>query len=376
MSSIYIHIPYCKQKCSYCSFYYRISQKDKKEMMNSLKKEIELRKHYLNKNPIETIYFGGGTPSILNESEISLLINTITENYTVINNAEISLECNPDDLTKKKVQNLKKSGVNRLSIGIQSFNDEDLKFMNRSHNSSQAIESVQLAKEIGFNNISIDLMYSLPKQSLKKWKKNLDIAFSLGIQHISAYSLTIEEKTKLRYLLRKGEFSELDDIASSEHFDLLMIEAEKNKFIQYEISNFGLNGFFSKHNSKYWQGGHYLGIGPSAHSYNGEIRSWNINSNTKYIEDISENKIKYEEEILSNFQKYNDYIMTSLRTISGVNLNYIKQEYGENSLVYFNDELQKWIKSEHVFIEKEIAYLSKKGKYISDNICSDLFKVD
>jgi len=345
-------------------------------MINSLKKEIELRKQYLNNNTIETIYFGGGTPSILTESEISLLINTITENYTVINNAEISLECNPDDLTKKKVQNLKKSGINRLSIGIQSFNDEDLKFMNRSHNSSQAIESVQLAKEIGFNNISIDLMYSLPKQSLEKWKKNLDIAFSLEIQHISAYSLTIEEKTKLKSLLKKGEFSELDDIASSEHFDLLMMEAEKNKFIQYEISNFGLNGFFSKHNSKYWQAGHYLGIGPSAHSYNGETRSWNVNSNTKYIQDISENKIECEEEILSNFQKYNDYIMTSLRTISGVNLNYIKQEYGENYLIYFNNELHKWIKSEHVFIEKEIVYLSKKGKYISDNICSDLFKVD
>jgi oxygen-independent coproporphyrinogen III oxidase len=345
-------------------------------MINSLKKEIELRKHYLNNTTIETIYFGGGTPSILTESEISLLINTISENYTVINNAEISLECNPDDLTREKVQNLKKAGINRLSIGIQSFNNEDLKFMNRSHSSLQAIESVQLAKEIGFNNISIDLMYSLPKQSLEKWKKNLDIAFSLEIQHISAYSLTIEEKTKLKYLLKKGEFSELDDIASSEHFDLLMMEAEKNKFIQYEISNFGLNGFFSKHNSKYWQSGHYLGIGPSAHSYNGETRSWNVNSNTKYIEGISENKIKYEEEILSNFQKYNDYIMTSLRTISGVNLNYIKQEYGENYLIYFNNELQKWIKSEHVFIEKEIVYLRKKGKYISDNICSDLFKVD
>jgi len=310
-------------------------------MINSLKKEIELRKHYLNNNTIETIYFGGGTPSILTESEISLLINTITENYTVINNAEISLECNPDDLTREKVQNLKKAGINRLSIGIQSFNDEDLKFMNRSHNSSQAIESVKLAKEIGFNNISIDLMYSLPKQSLEKWKKNLDIAFSLEIQHISAYSLTIEEKTKLKYLLKKGEFSELDDIDSSEHFNLLMMEAEKNKFIQYEISNFGLNGFFSKHNSKYWQAGHYLGIGPSAHSYNGETRSWNVNSNTKYIEGISENKIKYDEEILSNFQKYNDYIMTSLRTILGVDLDYIKQEYGENYLIYFNNELQK-----------------------------------
>ena len=345
-------------------------------MINSLKKEIELRKGYLNNNIIETIYFGGGTPSILKVTEISMLINTIYENYTVTENAEISLECNPDDLTKVKLQNLKKIGLNRLSIGIQSFNSEDLKFMNRSHNCEQAIASVKLAKEIGFNNISIDLMYSLPKQSLKEWKKNLDIAFSLGIQHISAYSLTFEEKTKLKYLLKKGKVSELDDISSSKHFDLLMTEAKKHKFIQYEISNFGLDGFFSKHNSKYWQGGHYLGIGPSGHSYNGEKRSWNVNSNTKYIQSISKNKIAYEEEILSNSQKYNDYIMTSLRTIWGVDLNYIKQEYGINHLRYFNNEVQKWIKSKHVFIENETVYLSKKGKYISDNICSDLFKVD
>jgi len=345
-------------------------------MINSLKKEIELRKNYLNNNTIETIYFGGGTPSILEESEISLLINTIFENYSVAENTEISLECNPDDLTKDKLKNLKEIGINRLSIGIQSFNNKDLEFMNRSHNCEQAIESVKLAKEIGFNNISIDLMYSLPKQSLEEWQKNLDIAFSLGIQHISAYSLTFEEKTKLKHLLKKEKISELDDISSFEHFDLLSSEAEKKKFIQYEISNFGLEEFFSKHNSRYWQGGHYLGIGPSAHSYNGETRSWNVNSNTRYIQSISEEKMELGKEILSNSQKYNDYIMTSLRTIYGINFNYIKKEYGENYLIFLKTELQKWIKSEHVYIENKIAYLSKKGKYISDNICSDLFKVD
>ena len=375
MSSIYIHIPYCKQKCSYCNFYYRTSQKDKKEMINSLKKEIELRKQYLNNNTIETIYFGGGTPSILTESEISLLINTISENYTVINNAEISLECNPDDLTKKKVQNLKKSGINRLSIGIQSFNDEDLKFMNRSHNSSQAIESVQLAKEIGFNNISIDLMYSLPKQSLEKWKKNLDIAFSLEIQHISAYSLTIEEKTKLKSLLKKGEFSELDDIASSEHFDLLIMEAEKNKFIQYEISNFGLNGFFSKHNSKYWQADHYLGIGPSAHSYNGETRSWNVSNNKKYIEHILNNILPSETEVLTENQKYNEYVFTSLRTMWGINLKLLKEKFNKEISNYLLLQSVKWEKTSDIIKTNNSIKLSQKGKLLADAVASDLFIV-
>ena len=343
-------------------------------MINSLKKEIELRKHYLNNNTIETIYFGGGTPSILTESEISLLINTISENYTVINNAEISLECNPDDLTREKVQNLKKAGINRLSIGIQSFNDEDLKFMNRSHNSSQAIESVQLAKEIGFNNISIDLMYSLPKQSLEKWKKNLDIAFSLEIQHISAYSLTIEEKTKLKYLLKKGEFSELNDIASSEHFDLLMIEAEKNKFIQYEISNFGLNGFFSKHNSKYWQAGHYLGIGPSAHSYDGKNkRSWNVKQNNLYINSIQENKLLFTEETLSQNDRFNEIIMTGLRTSSGVSLKHIKKVIGKKYADFLEENSKKRVLLNDLYWDGDYLHVSKKSKFLSDGIASELF---
>lgn len=344
-------------------------------MINSLKKEIELRKNYLN-NTVKTIYFGGGTPSILKESEISFLINTIYKNYSISSNAEITFECNPDDLTKNKLKNFISFGVNRLSIGVQSFDNKDLEFMNRSHNNKQAIESVKLAKEIGFNNISIDLIYSLPKQSLQDWKKNLDIAFSLGIQHISAYSLTFEEKTKLTHLLKKQNILELDDVASFEHFDLLVSESEKNKFIQYEISNFGLDGFFSKHNSMYWLGGHYLGIGPSAHSYNGIQRSWNVNSNRKYIQNISENNLSGEVEILSLSQKYNDYIMTSLRTIYGISFSYIKKEYGENYLISLKKELEKWVKSEHVYIEKKIAYLTKKGKYICDNICSDLFKID
>ena len=344
-------------------------------MIDSLKKEIKLRKNYL-KNTVKTIYFGGGTPSILKRSEIYLLINNIYKNYSVSSKAEITIECNPDDLTRKKLKDFISLGINRLSIGVQSFAKKDLKFMNRSHNNKQAIESVKLAQDIGFKNISIDLIYSLPKQSLKEWKKNLDIAFSLGIQHISAYSLTFEEKTKINHLLKKQKILELDDVASFEHFDLLVSESEKNKFIQYEISNFSLDGFFSKHNSTYWLGGHYLGIGPSAHSYNGIERSWNVNSNTKYIENISQNNLPLEIEVLSNSQKYNDYIMTSLRTIYGIDFNYIKKEYGANYLIFLKKELRKWVKSEHVYIEKKIAYLTKKGKYICDNICSDLFKID
>ena len=375
MSSIYIHIPYCKQKCSYCNFYFRTLQKDKKEMINSLKKEIELKKNYLS-DTVKTIYFGGGTPSILKKTEISLLINTINRNYSVSPRAEITLECNPDDLTRKKLKDIISLGINRLSIGVQSFDNEDLKFMNRSHNRTQAIKSVKLAKEIGFKNISIDLIYSLPKQTLKKWKKNLDIAFSLGVQHISAYSLTFEEKTKLNHLLKKQKIIQLDDIASFKHFDLLVSESEKNKFIQYEISNFGLEGFFSKHNSTYWLAGHYVGIGPSSHSYNGKERSWNVNSNRKYIKNISQNNISGEVEVLSPSEKYNEYIMTSLRTIYGINFNYIKKEYGEKHLIFLKKELQKWVKSKHIYVENKTAYLTKKGKYICDNICSDLFKID
>lgn len=373
MSSIYIHIPYCKQKCSYCNFYFRTSQKDKKNLIDSILKEIDLRKSYLKNKSLNSLYFGGGTPSILKEEDLIKIFNKVKEYFEIKAETEISFECNPDDLSKEKLKILKKLGVNRLSVGIQSFKDRDLQFMNRSHNSKQAKNCIKDAQDVGFKNISIDLIFSLPNQSLNDWRKNLEKAFSLEIQHISSYSLTIEEKTKLKHLIDTHQINELDDIESSKHFEILISECEKRGFIQYEISNFGKENYFSKHNSSYWLGKEYLGIGPSAHSFNGDSRQWNISNNTKYIKQINESVLPFEKEYLSNSQKYNDYIMTSLRTIWGINLNLIKTKFGIDAFIHLKKEIIKWIESEDVYLEKENIFLTTKGKFISDSICSDLF---
>ena len=374
MSAIYIHIPYCKQRCSYCNFHFIINQNNKKIMINSLIKELELRKTYL-KSEIKTIYFGGGTPSILNKENLEKLFDKIRNTFKISKNAEISFECNPDDLNKAKLILLKNLGVNRLSIGIQSFNDEDLKLMNRSHNSDEAIDSVKLAQEVGFDNLSIDLIYSLPSQSVENWQKNLEIAFSLNIQHISSYSLTIEKNTQLSHLIETKKIIELDEKTSSEHFNLLLKESKKNEFIQYEISNFGKEGYFSKHNSSYWENKNYLGIGPSAHSYNGESRSWNISNNKNYIEMISENKLPSETEILSKNQKYNEYIFTSLRTMWGVDLKRVQEKFDEKIYNYLLLQVVKWKETSDILHTKNTLKLTEKGKLLADLIASDLFIV-
>lgn len=376
MSSIYIHIPYCKQKCTYCNFYLKTNLKDKNKLIESLIKEISLTKNYLKDTKLKSLYFGGGTPSLLNKENLDLIFRKVKKYYQVSSEAEITIECNPEDLTIEKLKDLKNIGFNRLSIGIQSFKDEDLIFMNRNHNRNQGINSVKNAKDAGFKNISIDLIFSLPNQSLKDWNENLRMAFELDIQHISSYSLTIEEKTKLKYLIENNKLSELVDIESSNHFRLLVEECEKRGFIQYEISNFGKKNYFSTHNSNYWVGSEFLGIGPSAHSYNGESRRWNISSNSKYIQSIKNNIIPSNEEKLTNSEKFNDYIMTSLRTIWGADLILIKKKFGKTIHSDLNKQIQKWIKSKDIFQEKEKIYLTTKGKFISDTICSDLFRVD
>tara|TARA_B100000683_G_scaffold150022_1_gene145304 strand:+ start:3394 stop:4524 length:1131 start_codon:yes stop_codon:yes gene_type:complete len=376
LSSIYIHIPYCKQKCTYCNFYLKTNLKDKNKLIESLIKEISLTKNYLKDTKLKSLYFGGGTPSLLNKENLDLIFRKVKKYYQVSSEAEITIECNPEDLTIEKLKDLKNIGFNRLSIGIQSFKDEDLIFMNRNHNRNQGIKSVKNAKDAGFKNISIDLIFSLPNQSLKDWNENLRMAFELDIQHISSYSLTIEEKTKLKYLIENNKLSELVDIESSNHFRLLVEECEKRGFIQYEISNFGKKNYFSTHNSNYWVGSEFLGIGPSAHSYNGESRRWNISSNSKYIQSIKNNIIPSNEEKLTNSEKFNDYIMTSLRTIWGADLILIKKKFGKTIHSDLNKQIQKWIKSKDIFQEKEKIYLTTKGKFISDSICSDLFRVD
>ena len=376
MSSVYIHIPYCKQKCSYCNFYYKTNQKDLSLLIKSIIKEISITKDFLKKKELISLYFGGGTPSIINNSNLNLIFNKIREHYLITSKTEITIECNPEDLTEEKLKFFKKIGINRLSIGIQSFKDEDLIFMNRNHNSEQALYSVKTAKRIGFKNISIDLMYSLPNQSINDWKKNLKIALELNIQHISSYSLSIEEKTKLQHLINKNILTELSDTESETHFQLLIDECKKNNFVQYEISNFGKKNYFSVHNKNYWTGNEYLGIGPSAHSFNGKIRRWNISNNTKYINHLKKNILPYELEKLKNSDKFNEYIMTSLRTIWGVDLNTLNKRFGDEIYTYFGLQIKKWVKSKHLFVEKNKVYLTTKGKYISDSICSDLFIID
>ena len=375
LASIYIHIPYCKQRCVYCDFHFSIIQKDKLEMLKCIKIEIANRKDYLNNELIDTLYFGGGTPSILEKSEITGILKHLHNTFNISTNAEITIECNPDDLTLDKLKALKQIGINRLSIGVQSFKDKDLEFMKRSHNANEAINSIKLAQNIGFNNITIDLIYGLPDQSIADWEQNIKQAFDLDIQHLSAYALTVENKTILSQMVKKKKIKILSDTKVIKQFNILQSKAEEKGFIHYEISNFGKKGFFSKHNSGYWKSIHYLGIGPSAHSYNGYIRSSNISSNKKYIRNINLGLDYFEDEFLSESEQYNEYIYTSLRTIWGIDIDTIAKKYSEGILSHFQDEISKWENKKFITSDKKKYTLTRSGKSFADMIASDLFIV-
>jgi oxygen-independent coproporphyrinogen III oxidase len=372
MSGIYIHIPFCKQACHYCDFHFSTSLKKKDEMVLALAKEIELRKSEFENEVVETIYFGGGTPSILEVSDLKLLINAIYTNYNVIENPEITVEANPDDLTEERIIELSKNKVNRLSIGIQSFFEEDLKMMNRAHNAKEAKKCLEIAMKY-FDNISIDLIYGMPNMSNKKWLQNIEMALSYKIPHISSYALTVEPKTALHTFIQKGIIPQLDDEVAQEHFHLLVDKLEENGFIHYELSNFGKENYFSKNNSSYWLGKKYLGIGPSAHSYNGISRSWNVSNNSFYIKSIQENKLPSESETLSKTDRYNEYVMTGLRTIWGISLDRIENEFGKTYLDYLNQQAEKYIEDHLLFIDDNILRTTKNGKFLGDGIASDLF---
>ena len=375
MAGIYIHIPFCRQACYYCDFHFSVSLKNKREFLNALKKEISIQKEYLDAKNISTVYLGGGTPSILSKEELLDVFSELSGCFLIDKNAEITLEANPDDLTKQKLKELSETPVNRLSIGIQSFSDEDLKFLNRIHNSKDAIASVKNAQNLGFKNITVDLIYGIHTLSNAQWKKNLKHAFALGVQHLSCYSLTVEPRTPLASFIKKKKVENISSEKSAEQFEILMEEAEKNNFIQYEISNFGLHGFFSKHNSNYWKGEHYLGLGPSAHSYNGSSRQWNVRSNAVYIQSLTANKVPFEKEKLNDTQKFNEYIMTSLRTIWGVDLDYVKKVFGSKRREQLLSEIKKYISSRDVIENGKVIQLSKRGKLFADKIASDLFMV-
>jgi oxygen-independent coproporphyrinogen-3 oxidase len=383
MSGIYIHIPFCKQACYYCDFHFSTSLKKKDELVQALIKELELRKGELNDQTIETIYFGGGTPSLLTNEELMMLISTVYKNYQVGDNPEISLEANPDDLSSKRINDLANTRINRLSIGIQSFFEDDLKSMNRAHSSEEAKNSLSVATQ-HFDNITIDLIYGIPSMSLEKWNTNLEIAFSFGVNHISSYALTVEPKTALDSFINSGKYPPIDETLALKHFNHLVEKTNEEGFVHYEISNFGRPNFFSKHNTSYWQGKPYLGIGPSAHSFNQNQRSWNVANNAKYIKSIQNNELPNTIETLSKKDQYNEYVMTGLRTIWGVSLNKIQNDFGNESLEYLNKTAEKFINNGLLVTSSEIdvnqniiekLITTQKGKFLVDGIASELFMI-
>lgn len=372
MSGIYIHIPFCKQACHYCDFHFSTSMKKKDEMVLALAKEIELRKNESQEEIIETIYFGGGTPSVLSIDDIRFLIDKVYEHYKVIDNPEITLEANPDDLSDEKIIELANSPINRLSIGIQSFFEDDLQVMNRAHNSAEAKKCLEVATQY-FDNISIDLIYGMPNMSNEKWLQNIETALSFNIPHISSYALTVEPKTALDKMIKVGTVPKLDDDLAQQHFHILIDKLQEKGFVHYELSNFGKPDYFSKNNTAYWLGKKYIGIGPSAHSYNGESRSWNVANNSLYLKAISENNLPSETEILTKTDQYNEYIMTGLRTIWGVSLHRIESEFGTKYLDYLQQQAEKYLSDNLLEIENNVLKTTKKGKFLSDGIASDLF---
>lgn len=373
---IYFHIPFCKQACHYCDFHFSTSLKYKEEMIQALQKEVALRAHYLTDKTIRSIYLGGGTPSLLTAEEIDYLIGNVAAHFDIANNAEITLEANPDDLDRGKVQALRHTPVNRFSIGIQSFHEEDLRWMNRAHNASEAEASIKRIQDAGFENITADLIYGYPLLTNTKWKSNMEKLIAFDIPHISSYAMTVEQKTALAHFIRNGKTSPMQETQSAEQMNMLVDTLTENGFAHYEISNFAKNGQYAKHNTAYWQGRHYLGIGPSAHSFNGESRSWNIANNVRYMEGITIEKPAYETENLSREDRFNEYIMTSLRTMWGVDLLKIARDFGEDSKQYLLSNIQPFIARQEVeLVQERCLTLTMKGKLLADYIASELFLV-
>jgi oxygen-independent coproporphyrinogen-3 oxidase len=374
MAGIYLHIPFCRQACNYCDFHFSTSLNNKDAFLIAMQKEIVLQKNYLEGQKINTIYFGGGTPSVLSALELQRIFDDLNHHFDIASDAEITLEANPDDLDAKKIKDLRSTPVNRFSIGIQSFSDEDLRWMNRAHTSSEAVRAVKAAQDAGFENITIDLIYGLPEMDHHRWRNNLQTAFALEVKHISSYNLTVEPGTALGHAVKTGKAKEVDEQKSAEQFEI-MLEAMKNAgFIQYEISNFCKNGMFSKHNSNYWKKEHYLGLGPSAHSFNGVSRQWNKANNALYIKGMEAGKPEFEREELTIEQRYNEYVLTTLRTMWGADLSYIQNEFGIEFHQYILKAAAKYL-NEMMKYEENKLFLTDKGKLFADRIASDLFKI-
>ena len=375
MAGIYLHIPFCKRACHYCNFHFSTSLANKNDFVSALLREIGFQKEYLQHEIIETIYFGGGTPSLLTKDELYRIFSELNETFKIKADAELTLEANPDDINVEKLKEWKTLGINRLSIGVQSFFDEDLKWMNRSHNAAQALDSISNAFAEDFNNISIDFIYGTSTLTDINWKKNVDKAIEMNIPHLSCYALTVEAKTALAKMIAQKKIKEVDQSDQSRQFLLLMNWLKTAGYEHYEISNFAKPGYRSRHNSSYWQGEKYLGLGPSAHSYNETSRQWNVSNNALYIESLKKNELIFEKEELTRIQKLNEYIMTSLRTIEGCDLNYVTNEFGQEAT-------DKLIKSSKIYLEKSLLNIDTKivladeGKLFADGIAADLFFED
>lgn len=376
MSGIYIHIPFCKQKCNYCDFYKETALKDTSRFTEALQTELRLRADYLNSASVHTVYFGGGTPSVLKCKQFTSIFKTLYQNFNISADAEITLEANPDDLTLSYLNMLREIGFNRLSIGIQSFDDNELKSVNRRHTSQQAIQAVKDAREAGFTNISVDLIYGLPGQTFEKWKENLKQVFELKAEHISAYGLSYEEGTVLWKKRNKGLIKESSDELMLQMYRYMLQQMSTSGYEAYEISNFAKPGYRSRHNSSYWAMIPFLGAGPSAHSYDGKSRQWNIPNLQKYMEKMEVEKPEFEKEELSENDAYNDYIMVRLRTREGVSLEALKDFFGEQYYGWCMQNCTKFINSGHLHIQKGWLFLSVEGIEISNTIIAALMKTD
>ncbi|MDG1042132.1 MAG: radical SAM family heme chaperone HemW [Flavobacteriaceae bacterium] len=374
MSGIYIHIPFCKKACHYCNFHFSTNQNSKSAFIEAVCRELILRKSEYASDEIQSIYFGGGTPTVLDVTELNTILKTVYKNYKVSETAEITLEANPDDLDLEKIKQLSNTKINRLSIGIQSFHESELSAMNRAHNAEDARKCLELATTY-FDNITIDLMFGMPTMSIQLWRQNLQIAFEFGIKHLSCYSLTVEPKTALEHFIKKGSHPPMDDELAAQHFEVLLEETSAHGLTHYETCSFGHPDYFSKHNTSYWLGKTYMGVGPSAHSFDGSKRSWNVSNNSKYIKALEVDKLPFESEVLSVENRFNEYVMTGLRTIWGISLEKIEADYGVKIKDHLLQNSKKFISSNTLVIEDNHLKITTSGKFLSDGIASDLFLI-
>lgn len=374
MAGIYIHIPFCRKACHYCNFHFSTSTHLQNEFVNALLKEIDLQHTYLSET-VSTIYFGGGTPSILSSSDIDQILQKLYTTYNAEKQPEITLEANPDDISAAKLNELKAVGINRLSIGIQSFFEDDLIWMNRAHNVQQAVDCISNAQQAGFTNITIDLIYGTPTLTDERWQNNVQKALEMNIPHLSCYALTVESNTALAKMIKQNKMANVETDKQARHFELLMQWMNEAGYEHYEISNFAKPGYRSKHNSNYWKGKSYVGLGPSAHSFNGHSRQWNVANNSLYIQSLYKGTLPCEIEILTPKQQINEYIMTSLRTIEGLSLQKVEKEFGMETMLQLLKAADKHIERDQLKNQDDFLRTTPKGKLMADGIASDLFQL-